>query len=70
MTAKEAIAQLRDSSNTIAKQVTAMHPVVPKLENADAQNEIFRALFDLTRAVEVVKKHLLKVEKQDNSTDL
>jgi len=70
MTAKEAIAQLRDSSNTIAKQVTAMHPVVPKLENPDAQNEIFRALFELTRAVEVVKKHLIKVEKQDNSTDL
>ncbi len=70
MTVKEAIAQLRDSSNSIAKQITAMHPAVPKLENADAQNEIFRALFELTRNVEVVKKHLIKVEKQDNSTDL
>jgi hypothetical protein len=70
MTAKEAIEQLRERSNTISQQVTAMHPIVPKLDNADAQNEIFRALFELTRAVEVVKKHLIKVEKQDNSTDL
>jgi len=70
MNVKEAIGQLRESSNTISKQVTAMHPVVPKLENADAQNEIFRALFELTRQVEVVKKHLIKLEKQDNSADL
>jgi hypothetical protein len=44
-----------------------MHPLVPKLGDAAAQGEILRALFELTRHVEVVKKHLLKVEKRDDS---
>ena len=70
MNVKEALEQLREHSNNISQQVTAMHPIVPKLENADAQNEIFRALFELTRQVEIVKKHLIKVGKMDHSTGL
>ena len=70
MISKEAIGKLREHSIKISEHVTAMHPVVPNLENPDAQSEILRALFELTRHVEVVKKHLIKMEKQDGSTSL
>jgi hypothetical protein len=43
---------------------------VPKLGDAAAQGEIYKALFELTKQVEVVKKHLLKLEKRDDSTVL
>ena len=33
-----------------------------------AQGEILRALFELTKQVEVVKKHLIRIEKGDGST--
>lgn len=45
-----------------------MHPLVGSLKEPAAQGEILRALFELTKQVEVVKKHLLKLEKGDNST--
>ena len=67
---KEAITELRTKSEEIGRIVTSMHPVVPKLGDATAQGEIYKALFELTKQVEVVKKHLLKLEKRDDSTVL
>lgn len=63
-----AIAQLRSTCDLISRSVTSMHPEVPKLSDATTQSELIRALFELTKQVEVVKKHLLKLEKQDGST--
>jgi hypothetical protein len=64
----EAIGELRKKSEDIGRTVTTMHPLVPKLGDASAQGEIYKALFELTKQVEVVKKHLLKLEKRDDST--
>lgn len=70
MNKEEAIRDLRARSEEIGKVVTAMHPVVPKLGDPPTQNEILRALFELTKQVEVVKKQLLRLEKRDDSTAL
>lgn len=61
------IEQLRAACHQIAGQITRMHPLVPGLTDAPTQNEILKALFELTKQVEVVKKHLLKLEKRDDS---
>jgi len=63
-----AIQEIRQQANQIAAVVTAMHRLVPKLDDAPTQSELLRALFQLTIQVEVVKKHLLKLEKRDDST--
>ena len=63
----KAIEELRARSEEIGRTVTAMHPWVPKLPEEAGRNEVFRALFELTKQVEVVKKHLLRMEKGDNS---
>lgn len=44
-----------------------MHPLVPKLGDAPAQGEIFKAVFELTKQVEAVKKQLLRLEKRDDT---
>ncbi len=62
-----AIQDLRQHANQIATLVTAMHPMVAKLDDPATQSELLRALFQLTSQVEVVKKHLLKLEKRDDS---
>jgi hypothetical protein len=67
---KPAIKDLREHANQIASHVTAMHPLVPKLADPPVQAELLRALFELTKQVEVVKKHLLKLERRDESTSL
>lgn len=63
-----AIQQIRDRANQIAAGITAIHPLVPALSDAPTQTELFKALFELTKQVEVVKKHLLKLEKRDDSS--
>lgn len=63
----EPILQMRERANQISRLVTEMHPLTPKLNNPAAQGEILKALFELTKQVEVVKKHLLKLEKGDES---
>lgn len=67
MDTTEAIGQMRSRVDRIAQLVTEMHPLTPKLLKPEVQSEILRALFELTRQVEVVKKQLMRAEKQDDS---
>ncbi len=67
MQRQQAIQDIRERVNQIAATVTAIHPQVPGLADAPTQTEMFKALFELTKQVEVIKKHLLKLEKRDDS---
>jgi hypothetical protein len=62
-----AISQLRSECNQLASGITRMHPCISKLGNPQAQGEIFKAVFELTKQVEVVKKHLLRLEKGEDT---
>ena len=64
----EALLQMRERANQISRLVTEMHPLTPKLNNAAAQGEVLKALFELTKQVEGVTKQLLKIEKGDGAT--
>ena len=64
----EAIGQMRATCNELGKAVTRLHPLVSRLNAPPAQAEILKALFELTKQVEVVKKHLIRLEKDDGST--
>jgi hypothetical protein len=64
---QESITQIRTRANEISRLVTELHPLTAKLEKPEAKNEILRALFELTKQVEVVKKQLLRIEKDDSS---
>jgi hypothetical protein len=50
--------------------VTSIHPLVPGLSDKETQDEIYKALFALTKDVEIVKKQLLKLERRDDSSVL
>jgi hypothetical protein len=63
-----AIQEIREKINNVAAGITAIHPLVPSLSDAPTQVELLKALFELTKQVEVVKKHLLKLEKRDDSS--
>ena len=70
MSQADTIQELRARSEEIGRVITSMHPLVPKLEDQPTQSEIIRALFELTKQVEVIKKHLLRLQKRDDSTVL
>jgi hypothetical protein len=64
---QNAVSEMRSRADQISKLVTELHPLTAKLGKPETQNEILRALFELTRQVEIVKKQLLRVEKDDSS---
>ena len=65
-----AIEQIRAACNSLATSVTSIHPLVPGLADKETQDEIYKALFALTKDVEIVKKQLLKLERKDDSSVL
>lgn len=54
----------------LSAQITRLHPLVPKLGDDAAQGEIYKALFELTKQVEVVKKQTMKAKNRDDSPEL
>lgn len=65
-----AIEQIRSVCNTVTKELMKIHPAVPALADQEAQAEILRAVFELTKQVETIKKRLLRLQARDESKDL
>lgn len=70
MDSDSAIAQLRSECNHLASGITRMHPCIGKLGNTNARGEIFKAVFELTKQVEVIKKHLIRLEKGEDTPQM
>ncbi len=62
-----AISEIRTACNTLAAGVTSIHPLLPALADEPTKAEIVKALFELTKNVEVVKKQIMRLEKRDDS---
>ncbi len=67
MDRSEAIQQMRAECNLLAASITRLHPLSPALQDAPTQSEIFKALFELTKNVETVKKQLMRLERRDDN---
>ena len=65
-----AIEQIRAACNSLSAGITGIHPLVPALADQATQDEIFKALFELTKNVETVKKQILKLQRRDESSAL
>jgi len=63
-----AIQQIREVCNNVSRELMRIHPAVPPLAEKEAQDEIYKTLFELTKQVEIIKKRLAKLEAKDEST--
>ena len=62
-----AINQIKEVCKTISRELMRIHPAVPALGDKEAQDEIYKAIFELTKNVEAIKKRLAKLELKDDS---
>lgn len=67
MDRSEAIHQMRVECNMLSTTITKMHPLSPSLKDAATETEVFKALFELTKNVEIIKKNLMRLERRDDS---
>ncbi len=58
---------LWNACRDLASTVTSMHPHAAKVADEAARGEILKALFEITRNVEIVKKQLQRAERRDES---
>ena len=63
-----AISEIRTACNLIAGGITSIHPLLPALCDEPTKAEIIKALFELTKSVETVKKQVMRLEKRDDSS--
>ena len=63
-----AIQQIRDVCNLFSRELMRVHPAVPALADKEAQDEIFKTVFELTKNVETIKKRLAKLEAKDGTS--
>lgn len=63
-----AIQQIRDACREIARQTMKIHPAVPHLGHEETQADVLKALHQLTVELEVVKKKVGRLERDDEST--
>jgi len=62
-----AIRQIREVCNNVARELMRLHPAVPALADKEAQDEIYKTIFELTKNVEIIKKRLARLEAKDDS---
>jgi len=65
-----AISQIRQSCKNIGMELMRVHPAVPPLAEKATQDEIYKALFEITKQVEVIKKQLGKLEAGTTTAEL
>ena len=63
----DAIKQIREACNNLSRELMRIHPAVAPLADQEAQDEIYKTLFELTKNVEIIKKRLAKLEAKDDS---
>lgn len=59
--------QIRELCNTISTAGMKLHPLLPALADEPTKAEIVKAIFEITKNVEVVKKQVMRLEKRDDS---
>ena len=60
--------QIREHCNVVSTAVMKVHPLLNGLGDDATKGEIVKALFEITRNVEIVKKQVMRLEKRDDSS--
>ena len=70
MEQEEAIGKIQEACKQIALQFMKIHPVVSHLGDEGTQSTCLKSLHQMTTDLEVMKKHLIVLQKRDGSTEL
>jgi thymidylate synthase ThyX len=63
-----AISQIQEAAKQIALQFMKIHPALRKIDHVETRDECLKAMHEMTVALEVVKKRLIKLQKSDDSS--
>jgi hypothetical protein len=67
MTNAEAIEAIKKTCGAISAEMLKLTPAVNGVSNAAVKDELFKAVYELTKAVETVKKLARKAETSEST---
>jgi hypothetical protein len=67
MTNAEAIESIKRTCGTISAEMLKLTPAVNGVGNAAVKEELFKAVYELTKSVELVKKLARKAETSEST---
>ena len=70
MESTETIEEIQEHCKTVALAFMKIHPVVGKLKSDELRGICLKSLHAMTTELEVMKKHLIKSQNRDDSSDL
>jgi len=66
MDKESAINQIKDASTNISKELMRLQPAVGALGQKEVQDELYKAIYQLTKDIETVKKLMRKVQQGED----
>lgn len=70
MESEEAIKNIQEACKQIALQFMKIHPAIAKLGDDATQKTCLESVHRMTTDLEIIKKHLLILQKRDDSNAL
>ena len=67
MDRQTSVQQIKKACAAIATELMKIHPAVPGLNDKQAQDDIIKAVFQLTKELETIKKRAIAVERQEDT---
>lgn len=62
--------ELQERCRAVALEFMKMHPIVGRLTDGELKEICLKSLHAMTVELEVIKKHLIKAQNRDDSTEL
>ncbi|MFN7139520.1 MAG: hypothetical protein ACK4UN_09285 [Limisphaerales bacterium] len=70
MDKQASIQQIKKACGNIASELMKIHPALPALGDKNAQDEIIKTIFALTKELETIKKRVAAIERQDDTPEM
>ena len=69
MNRSEASEKIKECCKAIALEMMEINPAIASLDDSETQEALFEASYELTKQLEIIKKHVIKLERRDGARD-
>ena len=70
MDRQSAINEIKEACAALSRDLMKLNPPIRHLDDKPTQDELYQAIYRITKDVEIVKKRVIKLEKSEDTPDL
>lgn len=70
MTREGAILQIKEACAALSRDLMKLNPAIGSLQDKATEDELYEAIYRVTKDVEIIKKKVIKLEKAEETPEL